>query len=186
MPVTNTELIRRSRATLRRQIRSSRLKSDSTGAFMQRTAFINRSAIAILALAIGMAACSSKPSNNSTTSTSSATSTTTTTVTTQASQAKVAPRTLVPVRIRPLRATSRRTGSPKPLCTEAIPARRPSICRSPMAGPMPEATPRPRRIGPSSTPARKPPNTHPASRRRCPNSSAMSTSRSFSTLPLAN
>ncbi|MGA9489667.1 MAG: LpqN/LpqT family lipoprotein [Mycobacterium sp.] len=63
---------------------------------MQRTASINRLAIAILAVTIGVAGCSSKPSSNSAASKPSATSTTTTTVTTQASQAKVAPRTLVP------------------------------------------------------------------------------------------
>jgi hypothetical protein len=64
---------------------------------MHRTALINRSAIAILALGVATAGCSSRPSNNSTTNTPSATSTTTTTtVTTPASQAKVAPRILVP------------------------------------------------------------------------------------------
>ena len=64
---------------------------------MQRTASINRLAIAILAVAIGVAGCGSKPNSNSAASkTVSHLHLTTTTVTTQASQAKVAPRTVAP------------------------------------------------------------------------------------------
>jgi Probable lipoprotein LpqN len=61
---------------------------------MQRTALINRSAIAVLAVAIVVAGCGSKPSSNTASSkTSTATSTATST---PAAQSKVAPRTAVP------------------------------------------------------------------------------------------
>jgi Probable lipoprotein LpqN len=61
---------------------------------MQRTALINRSAIAILALAIGVAGCGSKPNSNAAASKTSTAATTATS--TPAAQAKVAPRNLVP------------------------------------------------------------------------------------------
>jgi Probable lipoprotein LpqN len=57
---------------------------------MQQTALINRSAIAILAIAIGVAGCGSKPSGNT------ASSKTSTATSTPAAQSKVAPRTAVP------------------------------------------------------------------------------------------
>jgi hypothetical protein len=60
---------------------------------MQQSALIKRSAIAILAVAIGVAGCGSKPNSNAAASkTSSATNTATST---PAAQAKVAPRTAV-------------------------------------------------------------------------------------------
>jgi Probable lipoprotein LpqN len=61
---------------------------------MQRTAFINRAAIAIVALAIGVAGCGSKPNSNTAPSTTS--SATTTATSTPAAQPKVAPRATVP------------------------------------------------------------------------------------------
>jgi hypothetical protein len=62
---------------------------------MQRTAFINRAAIAVVALAIAVAGCGSKPRSNSASSKTS-TATTTTATSTPAAQPKVAPRTTVP------------------------------------------------------------------------------------------
>jgi hypothetical protein len=62
---------------------------------MQRTAFINRAAIAVLAVAIVVAGCGSKPSSTSASSKTS-TATTTTATSTPAAQPKVALRTTVP------------------------------------------------------------------------------------------
>ncbi len=62
---------------------------------MQQSAVINRSAIAILAVAIVVAGCGSKPSGNTASSKTSA-ATTTSAASTPAAQPKVAPRTAVP------------------------------------------------------------------------------------------
>jgi len=62
---------------------------------MRQTALINRSGIAILAVAILVAGCGSKPSSN-TASSKTSTATTTTATSTPAAQPKVAPRTAVP------------------------------------------------------------------------------------------
>jgi hypothetical protein len=62
---------------------------------MQPSALINRSAIAILAVAIVVAGCGSKPTGNTASSKTSA-ATTTTATSTPAAQPKVAPRTAVP------------------------------------------------------------------------------------------